>query len=109
MRFEKLLRLVAEALYAMSGGESRQFDFSLLANQVRKVRVNVLTLRLLDELDQTPQPLADIFQHRGRNVLPELISLHFYDQFQFCPNHRDADLFLQRTSNLANILTPSGK
>ena len=41
MRLEKLLRLVAEAFYVMSGVESRQFDFSLLANQVRKVRVNL--------------------------------------------------------------------
>src|SRR5208283_2045392 len=63
MRFEELLRLFAEAFYVMSGGESRQIDFSLLANQVRKVGVNILTLRLVDELDETPEPFADIFQH----------------------------------------------
>src|SRR4029077_20637671 len=87
MRPEELLRLVAEALYIVSGAESRQINFSLLANQVRKVRVDILTLRLFDELDQTPQPLADIFQHRGRNVLPELIGLNLDDQFQLRPHH----------------------
>src|ERR1700733_11032129 len=77
MRSEELLRLVAEAFFVMSGAESRQIDFPPLANQVREVGVNIPTLRLVDELDQTPEPLADIFQHRGRNVLPELIGLHF--------------------------------
>src|SRR5450755_486682 len=109
MRLEELMCLVAEAFFVMSGAESRQIDFSLLANQVRKVRVNALTLRLLDELDKTSEVLADIFQHRGRNILPELIGLHFDDQFQLCPNHRDTGLFLQRASDLANLLTPSGK
>ena len=60
MRFQELLGLVAEALHVMHGTELGKFDLPLLANQIGKVRVNVLALCFFDELDQTPQPLPHV-------------------------------------------------
>ena len=68
-----------------------------------------MALRLFNELHQAAQPLADILQDRGGDVLPELVGLHFNDQLELRPDHRNAGLFLQGACNLTHVPAPPRK
>src|ERR1700749_5110578 len=103
MLLEEVLRLFAELkeLGAAGGAaRARELDVGAFSDVVDEVRVDDVLLGPLNQMNELPQSLAYLFEHRVTDVDPPLIGLHVLDQRELLCDDWDRLLIFERTGDL---------